>query len=123
MNALTTAPRRSSGAATLGRWGARRSLGDRGMLEADRLDLERADPVAGGDDHVIGPSLVPDVAVLVHARRILGVKPVAAERLDRRLGQAPVADRVMRVGSRAQADLAALAGGKRPLILVEDRDV
>ena len=42
-----------------------RGLAHRRMLEARRLDLERADPVAGRDDHVVGAADVPVVAVLV----------------------------------------------------------
>src|SRR5205085_6585834 len=52
---------------------------DARMLEADGLDLERADAVARRDDHVVGAALVPDVAVLVLSRRVLRVEPVAAE--------------------------------------------
>src|SRR4029077_13570851 len=66
---------------------------------------------------------VPDVAVLVHARGVLGVEPLAVERLTRSLLVVPVAERVVRVRPRPEADLAALAGGDGPLVLVEDRDV
>src|SRR3954469_20903107 len=93
------------------------------VLEAGGLDLERADPVAGGDDHVVGAALVPDVAVLVEARRVLGVEPVAAERLSRRLLVAPVPERIVRVRAGAQADLAPLAGRYGMLVLVEDLHV
>src|SRR4029078_9478228 len=92
------------------------------MAGAGRLDLERADPVAGRDDHVVGPPLVPDVAVLVHARGVLGVEPLAVERLPRSLLVVPVAERVVRVRPRPEADLAALAGGHGTLVLVEERD-
>ena len=101
----------------------RRRLADRRVLEARRLDLERADPVAGGDDHVVGAAGVPDVAVLVHDRGVLRVEPVAAEGLLRRLVLLPVAERVVGVRAGAQADLAALALLHRPLVLVEDLDV
>ena len=103
--------------------GDRGRLAHRRVLDAGRLDLERADPVAGGDDHVVGAPGVPDVAVLVHGRRVLGVEPVAAEGLLGGLGQVPVAERVVRVGARAQADLAALALRDRVLVLVEDLHV
>ena len=89
--------------------GDRRRLAHRRVLEARRLDLERPDPVAGGDDHVVGAARVPDVAVLVLGRGVLGVEPLAAERLLRGLLVAPVAERIVRVRARAQADLAALA--------------
>src|SRR4029078_11985369 len=93
------------------------------MAGAGRLDLERADPVAGRDDHVVRAPLVPDVAVLVHACGVLRVDALAVERLPRSLLVVPVAERVVRVRPRAEADLAALAGGHGPLVLVEDRDV
>src|SRR3954462_2824060 len=103
--------------------GDRRRLLDRRMLEARRLHLERADPVAGGDDHVVGPPRVPDVAVLLLHRGVLRVEPVAAEDLLGVLRAVPVAERAVRVRPRPQADLAALALRDRPLVLVEDLDV
>src|SRR5881227_939750 len=39
------------------------------MLQTRRLDLERPNPVPGGDDHIVSPALVPEVAVLVLAAR------------------------------------------------------
>ena len=93
------------------------------MLEAHRLDLERPDPVAGRDDHVVRPALVPDVAVLVARRGVAGVEPLTAEC---RLGvgrPVPVAERIVRVGAGPEADLATLAGADRLLVLVEDRDL
>ena len=98
-------------------------LGDGVVLEAGRLDLEGADPVAGGDDHVVGAARVPDVAVLVLGRGVLGVEPLAAEGLLAGLLVAPVAERVVRVGAGAQADLAALAPLDGVLVLVEELDV
>src|SRR5580693_7114891 len=92
------------------------------MLETRRLDLERADPISGGDDHVVGTPLVPEVAVLVGASRVLRVEPIAAERLlGVLLGPVPIPERVVRVRPRLQADLAALAARNRALVLVEDR--
>ena len=98
-------------------------LQDRRMLHARRLDLEGADAVPRRDDHVVGPSGVPVVAVLVGLRGVLRVEPLAAEDLLGVLGTVPVAERVVRVGASAQADLAALAGRQRPLVLVQDRHV
>ena len=63
MNALTTLPRVSSGDRH------DRGVGDRRVLDEAVLDLGRADPVAGGLEHVVGASLVPEVAVVVHAWR------------------------------------------------------
>src|SRR4051794_8414391 len=93
------------------------------MLDAGGLHLERADAIAGGDDDVVGAAGVPDVAVLVLRRGVLGVEPLAAEGLARRLLVVPVAERVVRVAARAQADLAPLAAGDLVLVLVEDADV
>src|SRR3954451_25329790 len=73
------------------------------VLEAGRLDLERADALAGGDDHVVDAAGVPDVAVLLLHRGVLRLDPVAAEYLLRVLGPFPVADWVVRVRPRAQA--------------------
>ena len=42
-------------------------LGHRGVRDQRRLDLERADPVAGGDDHVVGAALEEQEAVVVLA--------------------------------------------------------
>jgi len=44
-------------------------LDDLGVLDDRRLDLERADPVAGRDDDVVVSPLVPAVAVLVAAKK------------------------------------------------------
>src|SRR5512132_386658 len=41
--------------------GHHRRLGHRRVLQQGALDLERPDPVAGRDDHVVGPARVPDV--------------------------------------------------------------
>src|SRR4051794_18551750 len=103
--------------------GDRGRLRHAGVLEQDRLDLERADPVARRDDDVVGPALVPDVAVLVDARGVLGVEPLAAEGLPRGLLVVPVAEGVVRVRARAQADLAPLPLGQGLLVLVEDLHV
>src|SRR4051794_39846449 len=75
----------------------RRGLAYRRMLDAGGLDLEWADSVAGRDDHVVRPSGVPDVAVLIHHGGVLRVEPLTAERLARRLLVVPVAERVVRV--------------------------
>ena len=91
------------------------------MLEADGLDLERADAVARRDDHVVGAALVPDVAVFVLSRRVFRVEPVAAEVGRRVVRPVPVAERVVRIRARAQADFAPLAARNGLLVLVEDR--
>src|SRR6478735_4536607 len=93
------------------------------MFDTDRLDLEWADSIAGGNDYVVGAPRVPDVAVVVHHRRILCVEPLAAERLARRLLVPPITERVVRVRARTQTNLAALSPGDFVLVLVEDMDV
>src|SRR5262249_42918824 len=55
-----------------------RRLDDRGMLEERALDLERADAVAGRDDHVVRAADEPEVAVVVAAGAIAGQIPLAA---------------------------------------------
>src|ERR1039458_3001003 len=68
-------------AAPFVRYGNSRRLGDGRVLQTRRFHLERADPITGRDDHVIGATLVPVVAVLVGAGRVLGVKPLTTEHL------------------------------------------
>ena len=46
----------------------RRRLGHRRVGDQRRLDLEGPDPVAGGDDHVVGAALEVEVAVVVGVR-------------------------------------------------------
>src|SRR4051794_34349617 len=93
------------------------------MLDTGRLDLERPDAIAGGDDHVVAAAGVPHVAVLVHESGVLAVEPLAAERLTRLVLVPPVAERVVRVRARAETDLTALAARHLLLVLVEDPDV
>ena len=59
-----------------------RRLGHRRVLDERRLDLERADPVAGGDDHVVGAALEVQEAVLVLGDAVAG----APRRPRRRVG-------------------------------------
>ena len=49
-----------------------RRLGHRRVLDQRRLDLERPDPVAGGDDHVVGAALEVQVAVVVLRDAVAG---------------------------------------------------
>ena len=93
------------------------------MLDARRLDLERPDPVPGGDDHVVGATGVPEVAVLVDLGCVLRVEPLAAEHLPRVVGAVPVAERVVGVRAGPQADLPTLARRQLVLVLVEHPNV
>src|ERR1035437_2567034 len=68
-------------AGPLARYANSRPLGEGRVLQTRRFHLERADPITGRDDHVIGATLVPVVAVLVGAGRVLGVKPLTTEHL------------------------------------------
>src|SRR5437763_6618055 len=90
------------------------------MLDARRLDLEWADAIPGGDDHVVGAPRVPVVTVLVALRRVLGVEPVAPEGLRGRLRVVPVAERIVGIGAGAEADLTARSPLDGVLVLVED---
>src|SRR5258706_1653980 len=67
-----------------------RRVRHRGMLHQAALDLSRPDAVAGALDHVVGASLVPEVADLVHAALVAGQAPVADELLARRFRGLPV---------------------------------
>ena len=93
------------------------------MLQTGRFDLERPDAVAGGDDHVVGPAFVPEVPLVVEGSRVLSVEPIAAEDLLAGLRVVPVAERIVGVGARPQADLPALSRADRLLVLVQDPDV
>ena len=68
-----------------------RALGDGGMLEERALDLERADAIRGGDDHVVRPPDEPEVAVLVAHRPVAGEVPAVPEDRVGLLGRVPVA--------------------------------
>src|SRR5256885_12191241 len=89
------------------------------MPDAGRLDLERAEPVAGRDYHVVGAAGVPEIAVGVAFGGVVGVEPLALEVLVRGLGVVPVAERIVGVGASSEADLAALADPDLALVLVE----
>ena len=55
-------------------------LGDGGVLDEDRLQLEGADLVVAGLEHVVGPADVGDVAVVVHGGDVARVVPAALHR-------------------------------------------
>src|SRR4051794_32426109 len=59
----------------------RRRLGDAGVGDERRLDLEWADPVAGGQDQVVAAPLVEEVAVVVGANGVARRPPLALEAL------------------------------------------
>ena len=45
------------------------------MREQDVLHFRTRDVVAGGDNHVVGAGLVPEVAVFIHAIGVAGEVP------------------------------------------------
>src|SRR5881409_1656765 len=54
-----------------------RALGNGGVLEQGRLDLNRRDPQPADLDHVVGAALVPVEAVLVDAVAVAAEEPLA----------------------------------------------
>src|SRR5918997_233432 len=42
------------------------AFGDSRMFEQHRFDLRTRDVVAGGNDHVVGAGLVPEIALVIH---------------------------------------------------------
>ena len=54
-----------------------RRLGHGGVRDQRRLDFERSDPVPGGDDHVVGPPLEVQVAVVVLPDPVAGAPGAA----------------------------------------------
>src|SRR6185369_8252421 len=65
-------------------------VSDRRVLHEAGFDFRRADAVAGGLDHVVRASLVPEVAVVVHAALVAGTAPFADELLARSVRILPV---------------------------------
>jgi hypothetical protein len=61
------------------------------VLDQDRLELERGDPVVRGLEDVVGAADVGDVAVVVLAGHVAGVVVTAAHRFRVPLGVACVA--------------------------------
>jgi len=45
-----------------------------------RLDLGDRDIVAGGDDHVVGPALIGNIALAIDAAEIAGKRPAIDDR-------------------------------------------
>src|SRR2546428_6245080 len=87
------------------------------VLEQRRLDLDRRRPQAADLDHVVGPSLVPVVAVLVDAIPIAREEPLAEDR--------PLGLLMLRPVQRERAvalhvEVAGIAGGHWLAFLVED---
>ena len=58
-----------------------RDLADTGTPRQHVLHLERVDVLAARDDHVVDPSVDPEVAVLVQVARVARVVPAVADRL------------------------------------------
>ena len=72
------------------RAGDDRGLCDGGVLDESALDLEGADPVPGGDYHVVGPADEIVVSVLVLVSLVARVVPVTLEDASGGLLVAPI---------------------------------
>ena len=87
------------------------------MLDERRLDLDRRDPQAADLDHVVGPALVPVVAVLVHAVAVAAEEPLAEDRVLGLLVLRPV-ERQRAVALHVQ--VSGLARGHGLAVRIED---
>ena len=88
-------------------------LGDGRVLHQRALDLERADQVAGGLDHVVGAADEPEVAVGVAPGEVAGEVPAAGEAVAVALRRRAVAAEHRRP-ARPQRELALDARLGRP---------
>src|SRR3954470_17148619 len=91
------------------------------------LDLGRPDPVAGRLEHVVGATLVPQVAVVVGHRDIAGAAPVAGELRARAFRIPEVLEEEHRIGrairrTAVDGDFARLAARSLVAVVVEDGD-
>src|SRR6266545_490481 len=89
---------------------------DIGVLQQDALDLRRGDLVPGGDDEVVGPRLIPEVAVLVGAVGVAGQIPAVLHVSLLALGIVEVAA----AGRTAHGEAADLSEGHLLALLVHD---
>ena len=94
-----------------------RCLDDALVREQHVLDLARIDVVAAADEHVVLAVENVDEAVLVHASDVAGMEPTVAESLGGLFRAVPVTGHEL---GAAADDLALLAGGHRPVVIVED---
>src|SRR5438445_7985413 len=106
------------------------ALGDHGCLRAGgvldqrALDLEGPDPVAGGDDHVVGAADEPERAVTVDVGAVAGHVPVAPLADLGRRGFAPVLSEQPDgpLGLKPHGDVALRVGAQRLPFLVDHRN-
>src|SRR2546425_5817985 len=89
-----------------------RGIGNRRMLQQERLDLGRGDTEALELDHLLLAVTDVEIAALVDAPDVTAVVPALAKRRRRRLGGLPVALHDLRT---PDADLADLAGPEHAL--------
>ena len=68
------------------------------MLNQTIFDFTGSDAVAGGLEHVVSASLVPEIAVTIRAGEVAGAAPIAAELGVRGSGIAPVFEKKYRIG-------------------------
>src|SRR3954471_19185095 len=78
-------------------FGHHRGVDDRGVLDQAVLDLARPDAVTSGLEHVVGPPLVPEIAVGIARGEVAGAAPVARELALRRPRFVPGAEEEDRV--------------------------
>ena len=94
------------------------ALRDGWVFEQGTLDLERADPVRGRQDHVVGATREPEVAVVIDGRTIAGQVPVAPERGIGCLRRSPVAGEQGR-RPEAESDVSLDPGWRRAALIVD----
>src|SRR6266508_5216162 len=99
-------------------------LGDGGVLDQGRLDLEGADTVRRAVDHVVRAADEPEIAVLVHGRAVAGDVPVATVAFRGGVGVLPVllehADGPL--GLDEDAEIALLAARQLAPVFIHDAD-
>src|SRR5919106_449367 len=97
-----------------------RHLGDRRVAQQHLLDLARVDVGATRDDQFLGAIAQRQKTVAVDRADVAGVQPAAAQRRGARFGVAPIP---AHHAVAAHQDLADLARGERPIVLVRDHDL
>src|SRR5262245_10615682 len=97
----------------------RRGIGDAGVLEQHRVDLERCDVDAAADDEILSAAGDAYEAVVVHDREVAGLDALAADHVDRAVLE-QIADTAVRASN---AHLALDIGRTRPSLAIDDREL